>query len=95
MSETVHDRIALLRTEQDVTRRGLADALGLHDQTIGSLERGPSSPSPQRLTVATGEDHGVVAEECLGRAAEGRNGTARTGEHRCRGRAAREEPSRS
>jgi putative transcriptional regulator len=45
VSETVHNRIALLRAEQRVTRRELADALGVHYQTIGYLERGEYSPS--------------------------------------------------
>ncbi len=45
MSETVHNRIALLRAEQGVSRRELADALGVHYQTIGYLERGEYSPS--------------------------------------------------
>ncbi len=45
MSDTVHNRIALLRVEQGVTRRELADALGVHYQTIGYLERGEYSPS--------------------------------------------------
>lgn len=45
MSEAVHNRIALLRAEQGVSRRQLADALGVHYQTIGYLERGEYSPS--------------------------------------------------
>ncbi len=45
MTDTVHNRIALLRAEQGVTRRQLADALGVHYQTIGYLERGEYSPS--------------------------------------------------
>ncbi|MEV0592229.1 helix-turn-helix transcriptional regulator [Nonomuraea cavernae] len=45
MSETVYNRIALLRAERSVTRRQLADALGVHYQTIGYLERGEYSPS--------------------------------------------------
>lgn len=45
MSEAVHNRIALLRAEQGVTRRELAEALGVHYQTIGYLERGEYSPS--------------------------------------------------
>ncbi len=44
-SETVHNRISLLRAEQGVTRRELADALGVHYQTVGYLERGEYSPS--------------------------------------------------
>jgi putative transcriptional regulator len=45
VSDSVHNRIALLRAEQGVTRRELADALGVHYQTIGYLERGEYSPS--------------------------------------------------
>ncbi|MCC5947545.1 MAG: helix-turn-helix transcriptional regulator [Nitriliruptoraceae bacterium] len=45
MSETVHNRIALLRAEQGVSRRELAEALGVHYQTVGYLERGEYSPS--------------------------------------------------
>ena len=45
MSEAVHNRIALLRAEQGVTRRELAEALGVHYQTVGYLERGEFSPS--------------------------------------------------
>jgi putative transcriptional regulator len=45
MSDTVHNRIGLLRAEQGVSRRELADALGVHYQTIGYLERGEYSPS--------------------------------------------------
>lgn len=45
MSETVHNRIAMLRTERGVSRRELAEALGVHYQTVGYLERGEYSPS--------------------------------------------------
>ncbi|MFD7651584.1 helix-turn-helix transcriptional regulator [Streptomyces albidoflavus] len=41
----VHNRIAMLRVERQVTRRQLADALGVHYQTVGYLERGEYSPS--------------------------------------------------
>ncbi|MEV1172191.1 helix-turn-helix transcriptional regulator [Nonomuraea sp. NPDC049784] len=41
----LYNRIALLRAERHVTRRQLADALGVHYQTIGYLERGEYSPS--------------------------------------------------
>jgi DNA-binding XRE family transcriptional regulator len=43
--ELVHNRIAVLRAERGVSRRDLADALGVHYQTIGYLERGEYSPS--------------------------------------------------
>ena len=42
---TGRDRIALLRTEQGVSRRELAENLGVHYQTVGYLERGENSPS--------------------------------------------------
>jgi DNA-binding XRE family transcriptional regulator len=45
MSEAVHNRIAMLRAERGISRRHLADALGVHYQTIGYLERGEYSPS--------------------------------------------------
>lgn len=45
MSEVVHNRIAALRAERGVSRRQLAEALGVHYQTVGYLERGEYSPS--------------------------------------------------
>jgi putative transcriptional regulator len=45
MTDVVHNRIALLRAEQGVSRRTLADALGVHYQTVGYLERGEYNPS--------------------------------------------------
>jgi putative transcriptional regulator len=45
MSETVYNRIAMLRAERGTSRRELAEALGVHYQTIGYLERGEYSPS--------------------------------------------------
>lgn len=48
MSESVdrvYNRIATLRADRGVSRRALAEALGVHYQTIGYLERGEYSPS--------------------------------------------------
>ena len=45
MSETVYNRMAVLRAERGISRRDLADGLGVHYQTIGYLERGEYSPS--------------------------------------------------
>ncbi|WP_103351972.1 helix-turn-helix transcriptional regulator [Amycolatopsis sp. CA-128772] len=45
MSEAVYNRIAMLRAERSISRRQLAEALGVHYQTIGYLERGEYSPS--------------------------------------------------
>jgi putative transcriptional regulator len=61
VSDAVHNRIALLRAEQGVSRRELADALGVHYQTIGYLERGEYNPSLQ-LALRIGEFFGVPVE---------------------------------
>jgi DNA-binding XRE family transcriptional regulator len=45
VSEVVHNRIAMLRVERGISRRQLADALGVHYQTVGYLERGEFAPS--------------------------------------------------
>ena len=44
-SDAVHNRVAMLRAERRISRRELAEALGVHYQTIGYLERGEFSPS--------------------------------------------------
>ena len=44
-TEVIHNRIAMLRAERAISRRELADALGVHYQTVGYLERGEYSPS--------------------------------------------------
>jgi len=41
----IHNRIALFRAEHGVSRRELADAVGVNNQTIGYLERGDYKPS--------------------------------------------------
>jgi len=41
----IHNRIALFRAECGMSRRALADAVGVNPQTIGYLERGDYSPS--------------------------------------------------
>ncbi|MFC3998292.1 helix-turn-helix transcriptional regulator [Nocardiopsis sediminis] len=43
--EQIHNRIAVLRAERGVSRRELAETLGVHYQTVGYLERGEYSPS--------------------------------------------------
>lgn len=45
MSETIYNRIAMLRVERGISRRELSEALGVHYQTVGYLERGEYSPS--------------------------------------------------
>ena len=44
-AQHVHHRIAMLRAERGISRRQLAEALGVHYQTVGYLERGEYSPS--------------------------------------------------
>jgi DNA-binding XRE family transcriptional regulator len=43
--DVVYNRIAMLRAERGISRRDLAEALGVHYQTVGYLERGEFSPS--------------------------------------------------
>ena len=43
--ETVHNRLPLLRANRAVSRGDLAEALGIHYQTVGYIERGEYSPS--------------------------------------------------
>jgi putative transcriptional regulator len=45
MSEAIYNRIAMLRAERGISRRQLAEALDVHYQTVGYLERGEYSPS--------------------------------------------------
>lgn len=44
-ADAIHNRIAVLRADRGMSRRELAEALGVHYQTIGYLERGEYSPS--------------------------------------------------
>lgn len=44
-ADPVFNRIAVLRADRGVSRRELAEALGVHYQTVGYLERGEFSPS--------------------------------------------------
>lgn len=43
--EPIHNRLAVLRAERGQSRRDLAEAVGVHYQTIGYLERGEYAPS--------------------------------------------------
>ncbi|MBE3008563.1 helix-turn-helix transcriptional regulator [Microbispora sp. NEAU-D428] len=44
-AEAVYNRIAVLRAERGISRKKLADALDIHYQTVGYLERGEYNPS--------------------------------------------------
>lgn len=41
----IHNRIAVLRTERELSRHELASAIGVNYQTVGYLERGDYRPS--------------------------------------------------
>ena len=45
MAQQLHNRIALFRTEAGLSRRELAEQVGVNPQTIGCLERGDYAPS--------------------------------------------------
>ena len=45
MARYIYNRIALFRAEAGMSRKALADKVGVNRQTIGFLERGDYSPS--------------------------------------------------
>jgi DNA-binding XRE family transcriptional regulator len=65
-SGTLYNRIAVLRTERGLSRRDLADALGVNYQTIGYLERGEYAPSLE-LTFRLSELFGLPIEAIFSR----------------------------
>ena len=54
----IYNRIALLRTEQGLSRQDLAEKVGVNYQTIGFIERGDYSPSLE-LAFKIAETFGV------------------------------------
>lgn len=61
VGDPIYNRIAVLRAERGISRRELAEALGVHYQTIGYLERGEYSPS-LHLALRIAEYFGVSVE---------------------------------
>jgi putative transcriptional regulator len=43
--ELVFNRLPMLRADRGISRSALADALGIHYQTVGYIERGEYAPS--------------------------------------------------
>jgi len=41
----IHNRLNVLRAERGISRKDLADAVGVNFQTVGYIERGDYSPS--------------------------------------------------
>lgn len=58
---SLHNRIAVFRAEQGISRRQLADAVGVNHQTIGYLERGDYQPSLE-LALKISRHFGVAVE---------------------------------
>lgn len=44
-TDPIYNRVRVLRTERDLSRAQLAEAVSVNPQTIGALERGDHSPS--------------------------------------------------
>ncbi|WP_448577490.1 helix-turn-helix transcriptional regulator [Thermaurantiacus sp.] len=45
MSDELHNRLSVFRAERGMSRRALAESVGVNPQTIGFLERGEYAPS--------------------------------------------------
>jgi DNA-binding XRE family transcriptional regulator len=63
----LHNRLAVMRAEAGLTRKELADALGVNYQTIGYLERGEYNPSLE-LALRIAEHFGLPVEAIFSRA---------------------------
>jgi putative transcriptional regulator len=61
-SEAVYNRLAVLRAKRKISRKQLADALVIHYQTVGYLERGEFNPSLQ-LALRIAEYFDVPVEQ--------------------------------
>jgi putative transcriptional regulator len=57
----MYNRIAVFRAEREVSRRALAEAVGVNNQTIGYLERGDYKPSLE-LAMKIADYFGVPIE---------------------------------
>jgi DNA-binding XRE family transcriptional regulator len=57
----IYNRITLFRAEAGMSRKALADAVGVNPQTIGYLERGDYYPSLE-LGMKLGRTFGVPVE---------------------------------
>lgn len=62
----LHNRLAVLRAERDLSRQQLADAIAANYQTIGYLERGDYSPSLE-LAFRLSEFFGLPIEAIFAR----------------------------
>jgi putative transcriptional regulator len=62
----IYNRLKVLRVERGLSRKGLADALGVNYQTIGYLERGDYNPSLE-LALRISEYFGLPVEAVFSR----------------------------
>jgi putative transcriptional regulator len=58
---SLHNRISVFRAERGISRRQLAEAVGVNNQTIGYLERGDYKPSLE-LALKIARHFGVSVE---------------------------------
>jgi putative transcriptional regulator len=58
----VNNRLPVWRARTEVTRAGLAEAVGVSRQTINAVERGRSDPSPE-LVFALADFFDCAVEE--------------------------------
>lgn len=61
MSRDIYNRIAMFRADAGMSRRELAEAVGVNPQTIGFLERGDYKPSLE-LALSIAEVFAVSVE---------------------------------
>lgn len=62
----IHNRLKVLRVERGLSRKELADALGVNYQTVGYIERGEYNPSLE-LAFRASEFFGVPIEAIFSR----------------------------
>lgn len=66
LEQPIYNRLAVLRTERGISRRQLADALGVNYQTIGYIERDEYNPSLE-LAFRLSEYFGLPIEAIFSR----------------------------
>ena len=65
-TNSLHNRISVLRAERNLSRQDLADALGVNYQTVGYMERGDYNPSLE-LAFRASELFGLPIEAIFSR----------------------------
>jgi DNA-binding XRE family transcriptional regulator len=65
-TNSLYNRISVLRAERQLSRQELADALGVNYQTIGYMERGDYNPSLE-LAFRASEFFGLPIEAIFSR----------------------------